>query len=180
MIDKTWTLFLDRDGVINKRLFNRYVKKREELEIKPDFMEAIKLLRPLFGRIIIVTNQQGIAKGVTSEAEIKDVHQYLKEILLKEGVTVDGIYYCPHLENSSCGCRKPDTGMALKANEDFPDIDFKKSVMVGDNLSDILFGNRCGMVTVYIGDVLPETAIDSPSMPDYFCKDMMDFARLII
>ena len=177
MIDKSWTLFLDRDGVINERLPGSYVTHWEEFVLKEDFMEAMKLFRNLFGRIIIVTNQQGIGKGLMTEVDLLNVHQYFENVLAKEGITIEAIYYCPHLAEEYCHCRKPNIGLAEKAKQDFSDIDFEKSIMVGDSLSDILFGKRSGMTTVYIGNEPPHIELNSGMMPDYYYKNILDFAH---
>lgn len=179
MIDRQWTLFLDRDGIVNERLPGEYVCTREQFVLKKDFIPAVKILRTLFGKIIVVTNQQGIGKGICPEEAVKDVNRYMEELLLKEGVRLDRIYYCPHLQESGCACRKPNTGMAEWARRDFPEIDFKKSVMVGDSLSDILFGKRNGMYTAFIGDQIPRAGIDSNMMPDYYATDMRELVHLI-
>lgn len=173
------TLFLDRDGVLNKQIIGSYVMHPDQLEIKDGVVEALQILQTLFERIVIVTNQQGIAKGLMTESDLHKVHQKLTDTLGKGGISIDAIYYCPHLDKSGCSCRKPDIGMAKAAQTDFPGIDFQKSVMVGDNLSDILFGKRCGMTTVLVGDKLPHIISEVNIMPDYFCTDLLEFAHLI-
>lgn len=179
MVNRQWSLFLDRDGVINERIIGSYVSDTKQFIIKDDFLSAIKILRPLFGYIFVVTNQQGIGKGLMTEDNLHDIHDYLKNIMQKEDVFLDGIYHCPHLETENCDCRKPNIGMAEQIKRDFPTVNFKKSVMVGDALSDILFGKRCGMVTAFIGDEMPDPKMDAHLMPDYFCQNLLEFAHLI-
>jgi len=149
-IDKQWTLFLDRDGVINKKLDNDYVKTIEEFEFIEGSEKAIATMNQLFGRTVVVTNQQGIGKGLMTKDDLKKVHQYMQEQLVPFGGKLDQIYYCPELAESNSICRKPNTGMAEEARRDFPEIDFKKSVMVGDSLSDMQMGKRVGMITVFV------------------------------
>lgn len=180
MITKNWTLFLDRDGIVNERIMGGYVKSPDELVIRDDFIAAMKKIANLFGRIVIVTNQQGVAKGLMSENDLNAVHQKLTDILLKSGISIDKIYYCPHLDGTKCGCRKPDTGMAEKAKQDFPAIDFQQSIMIGDSLSDILFGNRMDMKTVLISDIISKPEIGSSIMPDFYYQTMQEFADSII
>ncbi|MEQ8624114.1 MAG: HAD family hydrolase [Vicingaceae bacterium] len=149
-IDRTWTLFLDRDGVINKKLPNDYVKKIEEFEFIDGAEEAISKLGSIFGRIVVVTNQQGIGKGLMTVQELNEVHDYMQSRLIQMGGKIDKIYFCPDLADSKSNCRKPNTGMAEEARSEFNEIDFKKSIMVGDSLSDMQMGKRVGMVTVYV------------------------------
>lgn len=153
IFDKSWTLFLDRDGVINIKLEGDYVKKIEEFRFTENAVKAIARAKQLFNKILVVTNQQGIAKGLYSEDDLNKIHQYMQEQLAKENAQVDKIYFCPALQGDMrYNCRKPDIGMALQAINDFPDIDFSKSVMVGDSLSDMEFGRNLGMYTVFISD----------------------------
>jgi len=149
-IDESWTLFLDRDGVINKRLIGDYVKSVEEFELLPDVGEALKLASAVFGTIVVVTNQQGIGKGLMTERNLSDVHAYCSELIAEKGGRIDGYYFAPELANSGGSYRKPETGMAMKAKADFPQIDFSRSVMIGDSDSDIEFGRKLGMKTVFV------------------------------
>ena len=142
-------LFLDRDGVLNVLRPNDYVKCPDELEILPGVKEAIILLRRHYDLILIVTNQQGIGKGLMTEADLTAVHAKLQECL---GNTIDRIYYCPELERAHSFRRKPNIGMDLQARRDYPGLRLKESVMVGDSMTDMLFGRRAGMQTVLVGD----------------------------
>lgn len=145
-------VFLDRDGVINKKLENDYVKKIDEFEFLPNAIEAVKNLNDIFDRTIIVTNQRGIGRGLMSEEDLNLVHRFMLNELQKRGAKIDAIYFCPHdNEVQFCECRKPNIGMALKAKSDFPEIDFSKSFMVGDSISDMEFGRNAGMLKIYIG-----------------------------
>lgn len=149
-IDKNWTLFLDRDGVINKRLENDYVKTLEEFEFLEGVPEALKDLKDLFGKIIVVTNQQGIAKGLYSENDLNIIHHYMTDEIEKHEGRIDKVYFSPHLAADNHPWRKPGIGMALQAKIDFPEIDFTKAVMIGDSISDMHFGRKTGMKTVFI------------------------------
>lgn len=149
-INSTWTLFLDRDGVINKKLPDDYVKKISEFEWLEKVIDALKILRKQFGRIIIVTNQQGVGKGIMRESDLLSIHQYMLSVLEQEYVFIDKIYYAPELSSTKSIMRKPNIGMALKAREEFPDIQLHKSIMVGDSLSDIQFAHNAGMYAVYV------------------------------
>jgi len=150
-IDKTWTLFLDRDGVINKLIEDGYVKSWGNFEFLPGVLEAIRLLSQIFGKIIIVTNQRGISRKLVTTEDLDEIHALMLKEIENAGGRIDKIYYCPHLVEDDCDCRKPKTGMPLQAKKDFPGIDFSKSVIVGDSRNDMEMGQRLGMTTVFIG-----------------------------
>jgi histidinol-phosphate phosphatase family protein len=149
-IDSSWTLFLDRDGVINQRIIDDYVKTIEEFIFLDEVPEAIVHFSKIFKRIVVVTNQQGIGKGVMTESNLSTVHTYMVQEIEKLGGRIDAVYFAPQLAKENSLMRKPEGGMALKAKSEFPEIDFSKSVMVGDSDSDIEFGKRLGMKTVKI------------------------------
>ncbi|MEZ4721657.1 MAG: HAD family hydrolase [Flavobacteriales bacterium] len=152
VIDSSWTLFLDRDGVINKRIVDDYVKHYHEFEFLDGVLEALKLLNPVFDRIVVVTNQQGIGKGVMTERDLLAIHEHMLAEVFTEGGRIDAIFHCPELAENDPACRKPNTGMAIEAREQFPEIDFSKSIMVGDSDSDMEFGERLGMRCAFIGE----------------------------
>ncbi|NOX86952.1 MAG: HAD family hydrolase [Chlorobi bacterium] len=148
--DKSWTLFIDRDGVINRRPVGDYVKKWDEFEFLPGVPEALAQLSGIFGRIIVVTNQQGIGKGLMTSGDLEEIHRKMVDKIGKAGGRIDAIYFCPDLEGEAENCRKPGTGMAERAKADFPEIDFSRSIMAGDTENDMLFGKNAGMITVLI------------------------------
>jgi len=143
-------LFLDRDGVINRKLPDAYVRKTDEFEFLPGVPDAIRIARQHFDRIVVVTNQQGIAKGIMSVNDLENVHDHMLEGLLKANARLDAIYFCPDLAGPDATCRKPDIGMVLQAVQDFPDIELKHSVIAGDSPADLKLGERCGMFTVLV------------------------------
>jgi histidinol-phosphate phosphatase family protein len=150
--DKSWTLFLDRDGVINVRFPGDYVKCVDEFEFLPGAVEAVVRFSKIFGRIIVVTNQQGIARGVYSHEDLGSIHSHMKAEIEKAGGKIHAVYYAHQAAAENSPMRKPGTGMALKAKEDFPEIDFSKSVMMGDTQSDMEFGKAVGMKVIFVGD----------------------------
>jgi len=149
-IERDWALFLDRDGTINRRLMGDYVKTIDQFEFLPRAKESIARFYELFQYLIVVTNQQGIGKELMSHNDLKKIHDHMSKKLSEVGAKLDEILYCPHLAIIDPSCRKPNPGMAFQAKEIFPDITFKKSVMVGDTESDIEFGKRLNMYTVLI------------------------------
>lgn len=155
-IDKRWTLFLDRDGVINEEKKGDYIRNRSEFTFYNRVQEALKILADLFGVIVMVTNQKGIGKGLMTVADLEDIHDYMLENIEQHGGRIDKVLFCPDLDNASFN-RKPNHGMAQQAKALFPQIDFSKSMMVGNKLSDMQFGRNAGMFTVFLATTNPET-----------------------
>lgn len=151
-IDEKWTLFLDRDGVINKNIEGGYVTSWEEFEFLPDVHRALRYFDMMFGRIIVVTNQQGIGKELMTKDQLHEIHNNMVEAVKAEDGRIDRVYYCPDLEEDESPCRKPEIGMAMWAKRDFPEIDFTKCVMVGDKLTDMRFGLTLGMECFFLTD----------------------------
>lgn len=149
-IDQDWTLFLDRDGVINIWLKGIYIKKWEQFSFEKNALKALKKLSKIFDRIIIVTNQQGIAKGLMTHQDLEIVHRQMLDSIQQSGGRIDAVYYCPYMDGHPC--RKPMPGMALSAKKDFPKIDFEKTIMVGDRNSDMKFGRSIGAFTCMVGN----------------------------
>ena len=148
--DYMWSLFLDRDGVINERIPGAYIKDWNDFQFTPGTLEAFAHFNQIFGRVFIVTNQQGIGKGLMTQDDLSVLHQKMEAAIITHGGRIDGIYTCPDLASQTNNCRKPNPALALQAKADFPDVDFSSSIMVGDSLSDIQFGQKLGMRTVLI------------------------------
>ena len=146
-----WSLFLDRDGVINEKLEGDYVKNWDEFTFKMGSLEAIRDFSKIFSRIFIVTNQRGVGLGVMTEKSLNEIHEKMLSEMTKQSGKIDKVYYCTNVDHHA-ECRKPNVGMGLKAKQDFPEIEFSKSIMVGDSISDMEFGKKLGMKTVYISD----------------------------
>lgn len=154
-IDKSWTLFLDRDGVINKRIFGGYVSQISEFEFIPGVLKAIAQLSEFFQRTFVVTNQQGIAKGVMTERNVLEILAYMEDQIYLAGGKIDKCYFASNMEGAENDIRKPNPAMALRAKVEFPEVQFDKCIMVGDTDSDIEFGRNLGMKTVRIKTVEP-------------------------
>ncbi|MDP2424256.1 MAG: HAD-IIIA family hydrolase [Bacteroidales bacterium] len=174
-IDGSWALFLDRDGVINRRLPGDYVKTPNELDLLPGVAHAISKLGSIFGKIIVVSNQQGIGKSLMTDADLALVHKKMLHEITLAGGRIDAIFYSPHLENQGHIMRKPNVGMGLAARKKFPGIRFKQSIMVGDSQGDMLFGKRLGMKTVLVGEN-PVIARHLADMVDFYFTDLAAFA----
>ena len=147
-------VFLDRDGVINRKVpEGQYVYKWEDFELLPGVPEAIARLNRAGLRVLVVSNQRGIALGLYSAPDVISIHDTLQKKLDESGAHIDGFYFCPH-DSHACDCRKPHAGLFRRACADFPGLNADASVMIGDSLSDIEFGHNLGMRTIYIEDHL--------------------------
>jgi len=155
-INKNWSLFLDRDGVINKKIDNDYVKQWIEFEFIEGVLDALKFLNTVFGNIIVVTNQQGIGKKLYRKEDLELIHKNMLYEIAYHGGKIDKVYFSPYLKSENHPYRKPGIGMALKAKEDISTINFKQSIMIGDSMSDMEFGRNAGMKTIYISEEITE------------------------
>jgi histidinol-phosphate phosphatase family protein len=160
-IDRRWTLFLDRDGVINYEKEADYVRNRGEFHLYDGVIDAMAQFSNHFGHIFIVTNQKGIGKGLMTEADLKDIHAYLRELVEPAGGRIDRIYHCPDLDEQSPN-RKPNPGMGYQAQRDFPDVDFSRSLMVGNTMGDMKFGKALGAKTIFIPSTKPMPLLPDP------------------
>lgn len=177
MIDFSgWSLFLDRDGVLNQRIVGGYVTRPEEFIIIPGVLEAMKTFAQVFSHIFIVTNQQGIGKGLMTEDDLSLVHSTFAKEVEAHGGRIDKIYYCPKLREEHSFDRKPRIGMALKARKEFPEVNFRRSVMIGDSKTDMEFGRHARMTTVLVGEER-EIATYNPKLVDYYYPTLFDFCR---
>jgi D-glycero-D-manno-heptose 1,7-bisphosphate phosphatase len=144
------TVFLDRDGVLNRKMpEGRYVTSPSEFHPLPGVHEAIGKLNRAGLRVAVVSNQRGIALGLYTDSDVLNIHSSFQSELKAQGAHVDAFYFCPHDKNE-CNCRKPLTGLFEQAQAELPEIAAESSAMFGDSLSDIEFGRRLGMLTVFI------------------------------
>lgn len=157
-IDKTWTLFLDRDGVINYEKHKDYIHTWDEFYFYEGVKEAIAVFSKKFKYVIVITNQRGIGKGITRTDDVDLIHKNMKAEIEKNGGRIDAVYFCPDLDESSPN-RKPNPGMGLQAVSDFPDIDLSKAIMIGNTLSDMQFGRNMGIKTIFLPTTRPEVDI---------------------
>jgi len=178
-IDATWSLFLDRDGVINKRIEGDYVKKWEEFEFLPGVLKALHVFSGIFGKIFVVTNQQGIGKGLMTEADLEIIHDEMMFEIKRSGGRINKIYHSPYREEENSVFRKPNIGLTRKAKIDFPEIDLKKSIMAGDSKTDMQFGRKAGMLTVLISldKILTK---ENPELVDFSFPELIHFAEAIV
>lgn len=176
-LDKTWTLFLDRDGVINERIPEGYVMDFAEFKPVENLIPALKILSNQFEKIYIVTNQQCIGKNLCTYDAVLKLHHDINDFLLQNHILIADFFVCPHKATDHCTCRKPKPGLALQAQKKYPSIDFAKSIMVGDMISDIQFGKNLGMVTVYVGDRNNRDMKEIALLSDYRFQNIYEFAE---
>ena len=144
-------LLLDRDGVINVLRPNDYVKNIAEFVFCDGALEALRRLNPCFRRIVIVTNQRGVGRGLMTETDLAEIHYWMLARIREAGGRIDRIYVCTAVDPADPR-RKPNPGMAREVRADFPDIDFARSILVGDSASDLEFARRAGIPAVCLRD----------------------------
>ncbi len=149
-VDSSWTLFLDRDGVLNQRNFEGYIERVTDFIFMDGVLESLKYFTTIFQRIIVVTNQQGVGKGLMTSGQLSLIHEHMLNKVQAFNGRIDAVFAATSLKKSDLKERKPHPFMALQAKNKFPEIDFHKSIMVGDTDSDIQFGKNLGMKTVLI------------------------------
>jgi D-glycero-D-manno-heptose 1,7-bisphosphate phosphatase len=147
-------VFLDRDGVINRKApEGHYVARWDQFHLLPGVADAIATLNAAGLLVFLVTNQRGVALGLYTEEDVQHLHLQLSDLLAQHQARIDGYYYCPH-DKGCCTCRKPLTGLFEQAFDAFPGAQNFDSVVIGDSLSDIEAGHSLGMRTIFIeGDV---------------------------
>lgn len=155
-------LFLDRDGVLNRQIVGDYVRSWSQWEWLPGVREQIAGWSKRYKRLFLVSNQQGVGKGLMSESDLADIHQHMLADIKATGGRLDGIYVCSDLEDTESPNRKPAIGLALQAQRDFPEVDFHRSAMIGDSLSDMLFARNAQMRAIYLSkhNPVPEEVRD--------------------
>ena len=176
-IDPDWTLFLDRDGVINYEKENDYILSWSEFEFYPGVTEAIRLLSEKFITLIVISNQRGVGRGLMSENELLDIQRRMRFEIEKNGGRIDKMYYCTATDPRHF-YRKPNPGMALQAAKDFPAIDLAKTIMIGNKLSDMKFGRNAGTYTVYLKTTHPEQGLPHADI-DLVFNSLIDFAKAL-
>ncbi|MCX7696596.1 MAG: HAD-IIIA family hydrolase [Bacteroidales bacterium] len=174
-ITREWTLFLDRDGVINRRIIGGYVVVPDQFEFLPNVFEALNLASSIFDKIIVVTNQQGVGKKLMTEQDLEVIHSYMIDKIEQHGGKITKIYYCTHLVEEQSLYRKPEPGMAYRAKKDFRDIQFSRSIMVGDTKEDMQFARNAKMKAVFIGN--PHEIELSRHLYDLYYPDLYSFVK---
>ncbi|MFL5772217.1 MAG: HAD-IIIA family hydrolase [Flavisolibacter sp.] len=176
-IDKSWTLFLDRDGVINDERLGEYVLHWNQFIFSKGVLEVFKKLSSVFHRVIIISNQRGVGKGLMTEEALQSIHlEMQREVEIVHG-KIDRIYYCT-IKDDKNFFRKPNPGMAFQAIREFPDIDLSRSIMVGNKPSDMRFGRSAGMFTAFVKTTNPDQVFPHPDI-DFIYDSLYEFAMAL-
>ena len=178
-------VFLDRDGTITEE--KDFVSRIEEIRFIPGSKEALKILRDLGYKLVIVSNQSGIARGRMTVEQVEKVNDFILKELEKDEVKIEGIYYCPHHPDENCDCRKPRTGMIRRVVQDHH-LKLKNSWMIGDKLSDVFLGRNIKGKSILVltgyGQATKQKIKSNADgcdwhKPDYIAKDLLEAASYI-
>jgi histidinol-phosphate phosphatase family protein len=178
---KVPAVFLDRDGTV---IFSKnYLSLPKQVRLYSYTPDSINKLRTAGFKVIIVTNQSGVARGMFTERDLQEIHKRFVFLLKKAGTEVDAIYYCPHVDEDFCNCRKPKPGMVLQSAKDL-NIDLEKSYTVGDSISDYLLGYNTGgkgiLVITGHGKKQKLKIAQEKIKPMAVCKTLKEAVSLII
>ncbi|MFM7014902.1 MAG: D-glycero-alpha-D-manno-heptose-1,7-bisphosphate 7-phosphatase [Bacteroidota bacterium] len=174
---KEWTLFLDRDGVINRELREDYVTRWEDFIFEEGALNALAKVSELFGKIIIVTNQRGIGIQKMTENDLHFIHEQMSQKIKAAGGRIDAIYFAPAADRSDIR-RKPNPTMAYEAQVHFPEIDLSKAVIVGNSISDMEFGRNAGMKTIFIDEKKKFSGIKTVVMDEIY-ESLFDWTTVL-
>lgn len=174
---KGYTLFIDRDGVINIEKKEDYIYTWDEFIFYPNVLEAFKIFTQYFDKIIVITNQRGVGKGKMKEEDLLHIHTNMKATIEEAGGKIDAIFYCIDIDNASPN-RKPNPGMAFQAKAKFEEIDFTKTYMIGNKMSDMLFAKNAGVKSVFVATTNPETPFPHTSI-NYRFSNIFEFAKAL-
>ena len=174
---------LDRDGVIN-RDSRDYIRNWDEFQFLPRSLEALNLLEQKGFKVIVITNQSGIKRGIISLADLAFIHRQLKQVVERVGGRILDIFYCPHHPDDHCDCRKPKTGLIRQACSRY-DIDVSASVMVGDSAKDIECGRNAGCAATILvrtgnGPAAAEELSGKGIAPSAVAADLYEATQIII
>ncbi len=172
-------VFLDRDGVINADR-DDYVKNTDELSIYPFVPGAIRQINDSGLQVFVISNQQGVAKGIIAESDLISIQSEIVRSVEKVGGKISGFYYCRHLASEKCACRKPEPGLILQAANEHG-IDLGESVMVGDSERDIVAGNAAGCRTVLVltGKINRDDVENLACSPDFVADTLAEASEWI-
>ncbi|MDI6731841.1 MAG: D-glycero-beta-D-manno-heptose 1,7-bisphosphate 7-phosphatase [Candidatus Margulisbacteria bacterium] len=178
-------VFMDRDGTIIEDV--GYLNHPSNIQFIPGSIEAIKKLNAAGYKVIIITNQAGVARGLVSEDMLQTIDKALHKWILASHAHLDGIYYCPHHPEhghypyrQACECRKPHPGLIKRAQRDF-DIDLSQSYMIGDKATDIEAGRRAGVkTTMVLSGRGSEEKNHLKHPPNQFAENLLEAVNLII
>jgi D-glycero-D-manno-heptose 1,7-bisphosphate phosphatase len=167
---KKKAVFFDRDGIVNLRPVGDYVKTIEDFHLLPDFLDFFVKIKEKGFVAILISNQQGVGKGLMSESDLMFLNDFMQnELMLRLGVKFDDAYYCTSLAGENSPRRKPEPGMLLEAIEEW-NINHNDSWMIGDSESDIIAGKRAGVRTIFVTNA----PVPADLNPDIVCKSLAE------
>lgn len=173
-----WCLFLDRDGVLNREVSGDYVRRWDQFQWLPSALPALQVLRQWAPRVVVITNQQGVGKGLMTAEAVSVIHERMHRDLNLVGVELDAVLVCPHLASAGCLCRKPGAGLALEWLREHPGVDASLSIMVGDKPTDLQMARNLAAV---VGDCAA-VRIGEPGADDMWAasfRSLSDFAAAV-
>ena len=176
-IDKNWSLFLDRDGVINEDKPGSYIFSTDEFVFMEGGPELFKPLAERFKHIFVATNQRGVGRGLMTEETLLEILNKMKTEIVNAGGKMDAMYYATAINNND-QLRKPNPGMALRAKAEFPDTDLRQSIMIGNNISDMQFGRAAGMFTIFLTTTNKEIQLPHADI-DLIFNSLQDFVKAL-
>lgn len=177
-ITSNWTLFLDRDGVINHEKHKDYIHTWDEFFFYDGVKEAVAVFARHFRYIFVVTNQKGVGRGLTRLQDLELIHRNMTAELEHAGGRIDAIYFCPDTDENSPN-RKPNPGMGLQAIQEHPAVDLSQSIMVGNTLGDMEFGRNLGVAfNIFLPTTRPEVDQSDPRI-DAVYASLAAFARAL-
>ena len=173
-INSTWTLFIDRDGVVNEEKYQDYIHSWDEFKFYNGVKQAFRIFNNKFGIIIMITNQRGVARGLTKLENLELIHKNMLQEIVEAKGRIDQIYFCIDMESEY---RKPNPGMGLQALKDFPSIDLSKSVMIGNTLSDMKFGRNLGIaINIFLSTTKKDISSEHEDI-DLIYSDLISVAK---
>ncbi|MFZ9388467.1 MAG: HAD-IIIA family hydrolase [Chitinophagaceae bacterium] len=172
-IDVSWTLFIDRDGVINHEKQNDYIRNWDEFLFYEGVLDALRKINGKFGKFIVLTNQRGVGRGLMTESDLRFIHEKMQDEIGTAGGRIDRVYYCTSTDDMHPD-RKPNPGMAFHAAREIPGVDLSRAIMLGNKLSDMRFARNAGIYGIFLATTHPETPFPHPdidlrfsSLPDF-------------
>ncbi len=172
-------ILLDRDGVINRRIPGGYVTRAEEFVFLPGVLGALKRLADEGVKVIVVSNQAGVGRGLVEKAALAGITDRFVRRVEENGGKIHGVYYCLHRPDDGCECRKPSPGLLLRAQREHG-FDFREALMIGDAESDIAAAHRVGCASILVGNGDRGVARSWRHPPDRIFRDLTEAAGFIL
>ncbi|MEA3489284.1 MAG: HAD family hydrolase [Candidatus Omnitrophota bacterium] len=179
-------VFFDRDGVINRDgeglTEHGYITRWEDFQFLPGVLDALKKLTERGYRTVVVSNQKCVGKGIMSEKDLTELTERFTQAVEEHGGKIDKVYYCPHLDEDDCDCRKPAPGLFLKAREELGIENFDEKFFIGDSERDMQAGKKAGLKTILVtsGKSTREDAENWKFKPDHICGNVLEAVDLIL